>query len=284
MKHLKARKIKNVMAMSLVSLCAALGIFLLFIILFDVLKNGLSAVNWRLFFEDPAPPTLAGTGGLKSAFLGQGLLTLVAALIGAPLGILGGTFLAEYGRHKMISRVISILSDIAVSIPSIVIGTFVYAIMVKPFGSYNGWAGAVALAIIILPIIIRTTEDMINLVPWNLREAAFALGAPYHKVIWSIVYRSAAGGIFTGVLLAIARIAGETAPLLFTSFNSNFFKLSLSEPVPSLTVSIYQYAASPYESWVSMAWAAALAVTAFVLCLNIIGRLALKFRARGSRS
>ncbi|MDL2226512.1 phosphate ABC transporter permease PstA [Deltaproteobacteria bacterium OttesenSCG-928-M10] len=272
---------KNVLALGLASLCAAVGLFLLFIILFDVLKNGLGSINWNLFFEDPAPPTMAVAGGLKSAFLGQALLTLTAALIGVPLGILGGTFLAEYGRHKRISRLISILSDIAVSIPSIVIGTFVYALMVKPFGAYNGWAGAAALAIIILPIIIRTTEDMINLVPWNLREAAFALGAPYHRVIWNIVYRSAAGGIFTGVLLAIARIAGETAPLLFTSFNSNFFKLSLSEPVPSLTVSIYQYAASPYENWVSLAWAAAFVVTCFVLFLNIIGRLTLKLRVKG---
>ena len=278
MNNLKQRRLTNMLALGLASLCAALGLFLLFIILFDVLRHGLTSINWRLFLEDPAPPTIAGAGGLKSAFLGQGLLTLTAALIGTPIGILGGTFLAEYGRHQKISRVISVLSDIAVSIPSIVIGAFVYAVMVKPFGSYNGWAGAVALAIIILPIIIRTTEDMINLVPWGLREAAFALGAPYHKVIWSVVYRSAAGGILTGVLLAVARIAGETAPLLFTSFNSAFFQLNMSEPVPSLTVSIYQYAASPYENWVTMAWAAAFVVTCFVLVLNIIGRLAVKFR------
>lgn len=281
MKHLKQRQATNLLVMGLASLCAVFGLFLLLIILYDVLKNGLSSINWNLFFKDPAPPTLTGAGGLKSAFLGQGFLTLTATVVGVPIGILGGTFLAEYGRHRKISRVISILSDIAVSIPSIVIGTFVYAIMVKPFGSYNGWAGATALAIIILPIIIRTTEDMINLVPWNLREAAFALGAPYHKVIWSIVYRSAAGGIFTGVLLAIARIAGETAPLLFTSFNSGFFKLNLSEPVPSLTVSIFQYAASPYENWVGLAWAAAFVVTCFVLFLNIIGRLAIKLRVKG---
>ncbi len=278
MNNLKQRRLTNMLALGLASLCAALGLFLLFIILFDVLRHGLTSINWRLFLEDPAPPTIAGAGGLKSAFLGQGLLTLTAALIGTPIGILGGTFLAEYGRHQKISRVISVLSDIAVSIPSIVIGAFVNAVMVKPFGSYNGWAGAVALAIIILPIIIRTTEDMINLVPWGLREAAFALGAPYHKVIWSVVYRSAAGGILTGVLLAVARIAGETAPLLFTSFNSAFFQLNMSEPVPSLTVSIYQYAASPYENWVTMAWAAAFVVTCFVLVLNIIGRLAVKFR------
>ena len=281
MKHLKQRKARNIIALGLATLCAGVGLFLLFIILYDVLKNGLIAINWRLFLEDPAPPTMSGAGGLKSAFLGQGLLTLTAAVIGVPIGVLGGTYLAEYGRHLKISRVISTLSDIAVSIPSIVIGTFVYAVLVKPFGSYNGWAGAAALAIIILPIIIRTTEDMIRLVPWTLREAAFALGAPYHKVIWSVVYRSAAGGVFTGVLLAIARVAGETAPLLFTSFNSSHFKLSMSEPVPSLTVSIYQYAASPYENWVTMSWAAAFVVTCFVLMLNITGRLMIKLKVKG---
>lgn len=280
MNHLKQRKIRNFIALTLATLCALFGVALLFIILFDVLKNGLSSINWRLFFEDPAPPTMAGAGGLRSAFLGHIMLTLTATLFGVPLGILGGTYLAEYGRHHKFSRVVSILSDIAVSVPSIVIGTFVYAVMVKPYGSYNGWAGATALAIIILPIIIRTTEDMMRLVPWTLREAAFALGAPYYKVIGQIVYRSAAGGIFTGVLLAIARIAGETAPLLFTSFNSNFFRLSMSEPVPSLTVSIYQYAASPYEAWVSMAWAAAFVISCFVLFLNITGRIIIKLKVK----
>lgn len=268
------------MALSLASLCAAFGLALLFIILFDVLKNGLGSINWRLFLEDPAPPTMAGAGGLRSAFLGQGLLTLTAAAAGVPLGILGGTFLAEYGRHKKISRVISVLSDIAVSIPSIVVGAFVYAVLVKPFGAYNGWAGAAALAVIILPIIIRTTEEMLNMTPWTLREAAFALGAPYHKVIWSVVYRSAAGGILTGVLLGLARIAGETAPLLFTSFNNSYFQLNMSEPVPSLTVSIYQYAASPYDGWVGMAWGGAFVVTCFVLLLNIIGRLTIKSKVQ----
>jgi len=281
MTNLSRRKLKNAVALSLSVLCAVLGLSLLFIILFDVLRNGLHSINWRLFTENPAPPTLQGVGGLKNAFLGQGLLTLAAVIFGVPLGILGGTFLAEYGRHLKISRAISILSDMAVSIPSIVIGSFVYAILVKPYGNFNGWAGATALAIIIVPIIIRTTEDMMNLVPWTLREAAFALGAPYHKVIFSVVYRSAAVGIFTGILLAVARIAGETAPLLFTSFNSNFFQLSMSAPVPSLTVSIYQYAASPYESWISLAWAAAFVVTCFVLLLNILGRIIIKLRVKG---
>jgi phosphate transport system permease protein len=168
----------------------------------------------------------------------------------------------------------------AVSIPSIVIGTFVYAILVKPMGGFNGWAGSVALAIIILPIILRTTEEMMTMVPWTLREAAFALGAPYHKVITSIVWRASMSGIFTGILLAIARVAGETAPLLFTSFNSNFFQLSMTKAVPSLTVSIYQYAASPYESWVGLAWAAAFVVTILVLFLNISGRIIIKLKKR----
>jgi phosphate transport system permease protein len=281
MTHLSRRKLNNAIALSLSVLCAAVGLSLLFIILYDVLKNGLDSINWRLFTENPAPPTVRGAGGLKNAFLGQGLLTFTAVAFGVPLGILGGTFLAEYGRHLKISRAVSILSDMAVSIPSIVIGTFVYAVLVKPYGSFNGWAGATALAIIIVPIVFRTTEDMMNLVPWTLREAAFALGAPYHKVIFSVVYRSAAGGIFTGVLLAVARIAGETAPLLFTSFNSNFFQLSMSAPVPSLTVSIYQYAASPYENWISLAWAAAFVVTCFVLLLNILGRIIIKLKVKG---
>jgi len=281
MNNLARRKLKNAVALTLSVLCAALGLSLLFLILYDVLKNGLNSINWRLFTENPAPPTLQGAGGLKNAFLGQGLLTLTALVLGVPLGILGGTFLAEYGRHLKFSRAVSILSDMAVSIPSIVIGAFVYAVMVRPYGNFNGWAGAAALAIIIVPIVIRTTEDMMNLVPWTLREAAFALGAPYHKVIFSVVYRAAASGIFTGILLAVARIAGETAPLLFTSFNSNYFKLSMSAPVPSLTVSIYQYAASPYEAWISLAWAAAFVVTCFVLFLNIMGRIIIKLRVKG---
>jgi phosphate transport system permease protein len=277
---LKRRKFANLAAMTLSCLCAALGLALLILILYDVLVEGLSSLRPRLFTQDPAPPNLAGAGGLRSAFLGQGLLTLVASLIGVPLGVLGGTFLAEYGRHHKICRLISALSDMAVSIPSIVIGTFAYAILVKPLGGFNGWAGSAALAIIILPIVARTTEEMMTMVPWTLREAAFALGAPYCKVITSIVWRASMSGIFTGALLAVARVAGETAPLLFTSFNSNFFRLDMSRAVPSLTVSIYQYAASPYESWVGLAWAAAFVVTILVLFLNIIGRIIIGIKKR----
>jgi phosphate transport system permease protein len=278
MNNLGQRKLKNIIAMTLATFCAMIGLALLYIILYDVLVEGIGSLQLRLFTQDPAPPNISGAGGLRSAFLGQGLLTLVASIIGVPIGVLGGTFLAEYGRHYKICRLISTLSDMAVSIPSIVIGTFVYAILVKPMGGFNGWAGAAALAIIILPIILRTTEEMMTMVPWSLREAAFALGAPYYKVITSIVWRASMSGIFTGILLAIARVAGETAPLLFTSFNSSFFQLSLSRAVPSLTVSIYQYAASPYESWVEMAWAAAFVVTFLVLLLNILGRVFIKIR------
>jgi phosphate transport system permease protein len=279
MTNLLARKIRNAVALGLSLLSAAIGLTLLFIILKDVFLNGLDALNLQLFTSDPAPPNL-GIGGLKSAFLGQGLLTLAAAIIGVPVGILAGTFLSEYGRNLKISKYISSLSDVAVSIPSIVVGTFIYAIIVLPTGGFSGWAGAIALAIIILPVIIRTTEEMMVLVPWSLREAAFALGAPYYKVIISIVYRSAASGIVTGVLLAVARIAGETAPLLFTSFNNNFFSFNMSKPVPSLTVSIYQYAASPYEAWVKLAWGASFVITILVLLLNILGRTIIKFKVK----
>ncbi|MDR1314126.1 MAG: phosphate ABC transporter permease PstA [Deltaproteobacteria bacterium] len=277
MTGIRKRKINNAIAMGVAASCAAVGLGLLLLILYDVLKNGLSSFGWTLFANDPAPPGMEG-GGLRSAFLGQILLTAAALAAGVPAGVLAGTFLSEYGRNMKLSKIISAVSDMAVSIPSIVTGAFVYAILVKPFGGFNGWAGAAALAIIVLPIIVRTTESMTSMVPWSLREAAFALGAPYHKVIMGVVWRSAAGGIFTGVLLAAARAAGETAPLLFTSFNSGHFSLNMGRPVPSLTVTIYQYAASPYESWVSLAWGAAFAVTAAVLVLNVTGRLLIKLR------
>ena len=274
----KMRKTVNVTALVLSSACAVVGLFFLFFILFDVLRNGILSINWQLFIKDPVPPFFPELGGLRHAFLGQGILTLAAVIIGIPLGLLGGTFLVEYGRRSKLGKVVSTLSDIAVSMPSILIGAFVYAVLVKPMNGFNGWAGSVALAIIMLPVVVRTTEDMMRLVPWTLREAAFALGAPYHKVIVQIVYRAASGGILTGMLLAVARIVGETAPLLFTSFNNNFFSLDMQRPVASLTVTIYQYAASPYDDWVGMAWAAAFVITCFVLLLNIIGRTALRWR------
>jgi phosphate transport system permease protein len=277
------RRLVNRVALTLSSLAALIGLFWLVFILADVLINGVKGIKLSLFFEDPAPPGMQG-GGLRNAFVGQLMITAAATLIGVPLGVLGGTFLAEYARGRRISRLISIISDIMVSVPSIVVGTFVYAIVVKPIGHFNGWAGAVALAIIMVPVVLRTTEDMLGMVPWTLREAAFALGAPYYRVIIQVVYRGAATGILTGVLLSIARVAGETAPLLFTSFNNSFFTWNMNEPVSSLTVTIFQYAMGPYEDWHSQAWAASLIITLFVLLITITGRLILKWRFGGGRS
>ncbi len=279
MNTLSKRKIQNKVALSLSTLAAAIGLFWLCFILWDVFRHGLSFITLDLFTKDPVPPGFGG-GGLRNAFVGQMLITLVAMVIGIPIGVLGGTFLSEYGRHSRLGRFISTLSDIMVSVPSIVIGTFVYAIMVKPIGHFNGWAGGVALAIIMIPVVIRTTEDMMALVPWSLREAAFALGAPYYKVITQVVYRGAATGIFTGILLSIARVAGETAPLLFTSFNNSFFTTNLNDSMPSLTVTIFQYAMGPYDDWHGMAWAAALVITVAILIVTIVGRLLIKWRYR----
>lgn len=268
---------ESIVALSLSGLAAAIGLFWLVYILADVIINGLGALHVSLFFNDPAAAGVEG-GGLRNAFVGQLMITLAATLIGVPVGVLGGTFLAEYARGKAIARIISIIADIMVSVPSIVIGAFVYAILVRPLHHFSGWAGAFALSIIMIPVVLRTTEDMLSLVPWTLREAAFALGAPYYKVIIQIVYRGAATGILTGILLSIARVAGETAPLLFTSFNNNFFSTDMNRPIASLTVTIFQYAMGPYKSWHSQAWGAALVITLFILMLTIAGRLILKWR------
>lgn len=267
------------MALSLCTFAAIFGLFWLVFILGDVLRSGIGALTLSLFLNDPAPPGIEG-GGLRNAFVGQLLITSCAALIGIPIGVLGGTFLAEYARGKNIAKLISILSDIMVSVPSIVVGAFIYAILVKPLGHFSGWAGAVALAVIMIPVVLRTTEDMLTLVPWSLREAAFALGAPYYKVIIQVSYRGAAAGILTGILLAIARIVGETAPLLFTSFNNAFFSANMKEPVASLTVTVFQYAMGPYDIWHRQAWAASLAITFFVLMLTILGRTIIRWKYR----
>jgi len=275
--HTRTRKLKNYAALTLCSFAAFVGLFWLVFILWDVFVHGIGGLHISLFINDPAPPGIEG-GGLRNAFVGQLIITFFATLIGVPIGILGATFLAEYARGKKIARLISMLSDIMVSVPSIVVGAFVYAIIVKPFGHFSGWAGAVALAIIMIPVVLRTTEDMLSLVPWTLREAAFALGAPYYKVIIQVVYRGAATGIITGILLSISRVVGETAPLLFTSFSNSFFSVNMNEPVSSLTVTIFQYAMGPYDSWHSQAWAASLMITLFVLVLTILGRLILKWK------
>ncbi|HAK59925.1 MAG TPA: phosphate ABC transporter permease PtsA [Nitrospiraceae bacterium] len=273
------RKLENLTALVLSTLAAAFGLFWLIFILGDVLVHGIGALNADLFLSDPAPPGIEG-GGLRNAFVGQIMITFFATLIGVPIGVLGGTFLAEYARGTRFARIISVLSDIMVSVPSIVIGTFIYALLVRPLGHFSGWAGSIALAVIMIPVVLRTTEDMLSLVPWTLREAAFALGAPYYKVIMKVVYRGAATGILTGVLLSIARVAGETAPLLFTSFNNNFFSWDMNGPVASLTVTVFQYAMGPFEEWHTQAWAASLLITLFILAITILGRAIIKWRYR----
>ena len=273
----RIRKLENIFALTLSTFAALFGLFWLVFILGDVILKGYQAIGPALFLHDPAPPGIPG-GGLRNAFIGQILLTLFATVMGVPVGILGGTFLAEYARGKRISHYVSILSDIMLSVPTIVVGTFVYAVMVKPLHHFSGWAGAVALAVIMIPVVLRTTENMLSLVPWTLREAAFALGAPYYKVIVQVVYRGAITGIFTGVLLSIARVAGETAPLLFTSFNNTFYSSDMNQPIASLTVTIFQYAMGPYDDWHRLAWAAGLVITLAILAVTVAGRMAIRFR------
>ncbi|DAB30105.1 MAG TPA: phosphate ABC transporter, permease protein PstA [Sulfurimonas sp. UBA12504] len=272
MTHTQKRIFINKVIMSLSTLSAIIGMTFLFWILGVLVINGIDALNWTTFSEVGAPPGYEESG-LKHALIGQLYIVGIATLAGVPFGILAGTYLSEYGQKSKLAEIIRDISDIMMSAPSIVIGAFVYAIVVTPMGHFSGWAGSIALTIIMLPIILRTTDDMLRLVPSTLREAAFALGAPKYKVIIQVVYRGAKVGILTGVLLGVARVAGETAPLLFTSFNDNFLNTDMSEPMASLTVTMYNYATSPYEDWQKLGWAAAFILSMFILGLNIIARL-----------
>lgn len=274
----QVRKIKGQFMLVLSTAAAILGVVLLFTILYSVLKSGISGLSLSLFTEDYAPAGIEG-GGMRQAFIGQIVLTFGASLIGIPIGIFGGIYLSEYGGRNFLGRFISSLADVSVSIPTIIIGTFIYTLLVIPLKDYNIWAGMAALAVIMIPVVMRTTEESLKLIPWTLREAALALGAPYYKVIKDIIIKSALTGIITGVFLAAARIAGETAPLLFTSFNNNFLNLSATGPVPSLTVTIYEYANSPFAGQVASAWAAALVVTVFILLSNIIIKFFIRKRS-----
>lgn len=265
------RKAINLIALGISGLSAAFGIFFLVWILKDVLFLGLPALDLPFFTELPAPPGMEG-GGVANAIFGTFLITAIATFIGVPTGILAGTYLSEYGRRSKVSAVVRFLSDILVSAPSIVIGVFVYAILVKPLGGFSALAGAVALSIIMLPVVIRTAEEMLKLVPDSTREAALALGAPHWKVTVLVVYRGALRGITTGVLLAVARVSGETAPLLFTSFNNSFWNFNVAEPTATLTVTIFNYAMAPYEDWHQVAWGAAFLITAALLCVTIVSK------------
>jgi phosphate transport system permease protein len=272
MTHTEKRIFLNKVIMTLSTLSAVIGMAFLFWILGVLVINGIDALNWTIFSEAGAPPGYEESG-LKHALIGQLMIVGVATFIGVPLGILAGTYLSEYGQKSKLAEIIRDISDIMMSAPSIVIGAFVYAIVVAPMGHFSGWAGSIALTIIMLPIILRTTDDMLQLVPSTLREAAFALGAPKYKVIMQVVYRGAKVGILTGVLLGVARVAGETAPLLFTSFNDNFLNTDMNEPMASLTVTMFNYATSPYEDWQKLGWAAAFILSMFILGLNIIARV-----------
>jgi phosphate transport system permease protein len=268
------RIIINRIALGFSTLSAIIALAFLFWILGVLVMKGVDSLSWSIFMFEGSPPGYAESG-LKHALVGQLILVGLATLIGVPLGIMAGTYLSEYGKNSRLAHTIRDISDIMMSAPSIVIGAFVYAVVVMPMGHFSAWAGAIALAIIMIPIILRTTDDMLQLVPGTLREAAFALGAPKYKVIMDVVYRGAKAGILTGVLLGIARVGGETAPLLFTSFNDNFFTTDLNEAMPSLTVTMFNYAISPYDDWQQLGWAAAFILSMFILGLNIVGRLIL---------
>jgi phosphate transport system permease protein len=250
------------------------GLFWLFWILWTTFRQGLGAINIALFTQMTPPP--GSTGGLLNAFYGSAVMIILAVVIGAPLGVAAGTYLAEHGRYSRLAKVVSFLNDVLLSAPSIVIGLFVYEIIVRASGHFSGYAGAVALAMILLPIVVRTSDEALRLVPDQMREAAFALGVPRWRVTAQILYKAALTAILTGVLLGVARIAGETAPLLFTALNNQFWSSSLSGPLANVPVVIFQYAMSPYDEWHALAWAGALVLTLFVLGLNIAVRVIAK--------
>ncbi|MBD8909129.1 phosphate ABC transporter permease PstA [Methylorubrum zatmanii] len=254
----------------------ALGIIVLGSILLMLIVEGLKGLTPELLTAPTPGPGSAG-GGIANAILGSLVMTFIGIVIATPIGLMAGTFLAEYGRGSKVADIIRFLNDILLSAPSILIGLFVYTLMVRPMGTYSGWAGAVALAIIATPVIVRTTEDMLRLVPSPMREAGAALGAPRSLVIRTITWRAASAGVVTGIILALARIAGETAPLLFTALNNNsWFNANLLGGVPNLPVMIYQFALSPYPNWQSLAWSGALLITVTILTLSVVARLVIK--------
>jgi phosphate transport system permease protein len=265
-----ARRRRNGLMLSLSLAATLLGVGWLIVILFVLLWEGFSGLSLAVFTEMTPPP--GADGGLLNPIVGSLILTVLAVLIGTPIGILAGTYMAEYGRHDRLSSVVRFINDILLSAPSIVVGLFIYEVMVAPMGHFSGLAGAVALAVIVIPVVVRTTEDMLILVPNPLREAASALGLPRAVVIAKVCYRAAKAGMITGVLLAIARISGETAPLLFTALNNQFWSTNLNAPISSLPVVIFQFALSPYKDWQKLAWTGALIITFTVLALSIIAR------------
>jgi phosphate transport system permease protein len=276
--RLSARRHRvNLLVKTLCVIATAIGLIFLAAILGTLIWLGFGGLHWSVFTHSTMPP--GSGGGLLNAIVGSLIQTVIGTLIGTPIGMLVGTYLSEYARASALGNVIRFVSDVLLSAPSILIGLFVYEILVSPFGGFSGIAGCIALAVIVIPIVVRTTEDMLRLIPVSLREAAVALGAPKWKSIVFICYRAALDGIATGVLLAIARVAGETAPLLFTSLGNLNWSIDLTQPMSSLPVTIYQYAGSAFDDWVQLAWVGALLITFGVLALNIVARVVLRPRS-----
>ena len=265
------RKVVNRVALTLSLVAMAFGLFWLFWILFETVRLGVGGLSFATLTQMTPPPN--DEGGLANAMYGSFLMVMLATFVGTPIGVMAGIYLAEFDTNGWLATVTRFVNDILLSAPSIVIGLFVYAVIVSRFKSFSGWAGVMALALIVIPVVIRTTENMLQLVPSGLREAAYALGAPKWKVILSITLKAARAGVVTGVMLAVARIAGETAPLLFTALNNQFWTSSLSEPMASLPVTIFKFAMSPYENWQKLAWAGVFLITMTVLGLNILARI-----------
>lgn len=265
------RKRTNFIALTLSLGAMSFGLFWLFWILWETLMLGIGGLAWSTLTQMTPPPN--ETGGIANAIYGSFLMVLLATFVGTPVGIMAGIYLAEYDPYGWLAAVTRFVNDILLSAPSIVIGLFVYAVVVTRFRSFSGWAGVIALALLVIPVVIRTTENMLQLVPASMREAAYALGTPKWKVITSITLRAARAGVVTGVLLAVARISGETAPLLFTALNNQFWTSNLKDPMASLPVTIFKFAMSPYENWQHLAWAGVLLITVTVLGLNILARV-----------
>lgn len=276
----RRRKLANYVGLTLSMISMVLGLVALIWILIILFKNGFAGLSWAVFTESTPAPGSEG-GGLANAIVGSVMMIGVTALVATPIGILSGVYLAEFGDRSVVASVTRFVTDIMLSAPSIVLGLFVYAIFVAQVKHFSGWAGSFALSLIAIPVVIRTTENMLRLVPGSLREAAYALGAPRWKVTSYVTLRAARAGILTGLLLALARISGETAPLLFTALNNQFFSTNMNAPLANLPVVIFQFAMSPYENWVNLAWAGALIITLTVLLLNILARVLLREKKAG---
>ncbi len=272
----RLRYAKSAVAMALATLATGFGLFWLVWILGVTLFNGFAALRPKLFTQMTPPP--GADGGLLNAVFGSGVIILVAVLIGAPIGVMAGTWLAEYGRKGGVAEAVRFVNDILLSAPSIIIGLFVYELVVAQAGHFSGWAGSLALAFILLPVVVRTTDETMRLVPVTMREAALALGAPQWKMIVQVLYPAARTGMLTGLLLGVARISGETAPLLFTALNNQYWSTDMSQPMANIPVVIFQFALSPYDSWHTLAWAGALLMTLFVLVVSVGARFLLRSR------